>query len=295
MATYLKGLSLCELRDLYVMNSVGMRGRITNLIEKMTDAEREIVARLGCPVSDMDVLEIGPGQTSPYQYYFATRNRYIGIDIEPIQRQNIVAGLLDDLRNRGVPRAIKTFGRRALGLDRRFDREMCRQLDIPARQGRIMCMDASKMAFEDNSMDVVVSRSVFEHIPDPEQVMAEVARVLRPGGVAHIITHLYTCDSGIHDTRIFSGNRDEIPFWSHLRPQHRDKVRPNSYLNEIRLADYRESFDRTWPGVNHILIEDAPAEQRTALAELRKSGELRDYSDEELLSSALVSIWKKPE
>ena len=48
-----------------------------------------------------------------------------------------------------------------------------------------------KLPFADNSFDIVASYQVLEHVQDPAQVMAEVARVLKPGGVFHFSTPNY--------------------------------------------------------------------------------------------------------
>lgn len=42
--------------------------------------------------------------------------------------------------------------------------------------------DLGHLPLPDGSVDVVMSRSVFEHITDPEAVYLELARVLKPGG-----------------------------------------------------------------------------------------------------------------
>lgn len=42
--------------------------------------------------------------------------------------------------------------------------------------------DVNALSFADESLDVVVSNDVFEHVFTPERAIAEVARVLRPGG-----------------------------------------------------------------------------------------------------------------
>lgn len=295
MATYMKSLSLRELKDLYQFNHVGLEGRVAKIIGHMREDERRITACLGREATALEVLDVGPGQRAPYQYYFSGSNTYTGIDIEPRQTGNVVAGFIDDLRHRGNVRAIKTMGRRLLGVDKRFHQRMCEELRIKELEGDILCMDATDMQFEDESFDLVVSRSVFEHIPDPEPVISEIARVLRPGGVASIVTHLYTSDSGIHDTRIFTGQRDEIPYWSHLRPEHAHKVQANSYLNKLRLAEYREKFERHWPGLQEELVQDPSPEAHAELKALRARGELAEFSDEELLSTDIVTVWKKPE
>lgn len=47
---------------------------------------------------------------------------------------------------------------------------------------RIQQMDASQMDFDDASFDVVTAIEVVEHIPDLDGAVAEIRRVLRPGG-----------------------------------------------------------------------------------------------------------------
>lgn len=47
---------------------------------------------------------------------------------------------------------------------------------------RIMAMNAEMLGFRENSFDVVFVNEVLEHIPDQEQALDEIHRVLRPGG-----------------------------------------------------------------------------------------------------------------
>ena len=48
--------------------------------------------------------------------------------------------------------------------------------------------DLASMPLPDASVDVVMSRSVFEHLDDPAAVYAELARILKPGGCAIFLT-----------------------------------------------------------------------------------------------------------
>ena len=44
--------------------------------------------------------------------------------------------------------------------------------------------DGRDLPFEDESFDVVVAHTVLSHVPEPERLVVEAARVLRPGGTA---------------------------------------------------------------------------------------------------------------
>jgi SAM-dependent methyltransferase len=47
---------------------------------------------------------------------------------------------------------------------------------------RILRGDALRMPFPDASFDTVIAAEILEHIPDDDAAMAEIARVVRPGG-----------------------------------------------------------------------------------------------------------------
>lgn len=50
-------------------------------------------------------------------------------------------------------------------------------------------MDARAMDFEDASFDSVAAMHIMSVVPDPEQVLAEMARVCKPGGHVVIVNH----------------------------------------------------------------------------------------------------------
>ena len=51
-----------------------------------------------------------------------------------------------------------------------------------------VCGDIGRLPFPSHHFDMVISRSVVEHLENPRQVFLEFARVLRPGGKVVIIT-----------------------------------------------------------------------------------------------------------
>ena len=50
-------------------------------------------------------------------------------------------------------------------------------------------MDARALGFPDASFDTVVAMHVISVVPEPERVVAEMARVCRPGGEVLILGH----------------------------------------------------------------------------------------------------------
>jgi SAM-dependent methyltransferase len=53
----------------------------------------------------------------------------------------------------------------------------------PETRARIGRIEEGRLPFPDSHFDVVLSNTVFEHIPDPRPSLAEIKRVLKPGGV----------------------------------------------------------------------------------------------------------------
>jgi phosphatidylethanolamine/phosphatidyl-N-methylethanolamine N-methyltransferase len=53
-------------------------------------------------------------------------------------------------------------------------------------------MDAHQLAFPDGSFDCVVTQFVITLVENPERVLSECARVVRPGGEIILVNHLYS-------------------------------------------------------------------------------------------------------
>ena len=73
--------------------------------------------------------------------------------------------------------------------------------------------DALAMPFEDASFDLVVCRHLSQAVPDPARLFAEIRRVLRPGGRAHLISEDYAM-LWCHPTTL-----DAEYFWQGLAPR----------------------------------------------------------------------------
>jgi ubiquinone/menaquinone biosynthesis C-methylase UbiE len=79
-------------------------------------------------------------------------------------------------------------------------------------------VDAKQMPFSSEMFDAVISNSIIHHIPEPARVIAECARVLRPGGLMFIrdlmrpeseqqiqqFVQLYTGNENGHSQQMFA-------------------------------------------------------------------------------------------
>jgi SAM-dependent methyltransferase len=265
------------------------------VLKQARDIEMRLERASGHSLADGKVLEIGAGQSLIQLTYFNVRAHAVGIDTDAVLNQASLADYVQMWRVNGSLRTLKTIARKALGVDAGIRQELKRQLAVEKLpRPRVLQMDAAAMSFSDESFDAVYSRAVFEHLLDPQAVLREVRRILKPGGALVVLLHLYTSDTGCHDVRIFSGRRAHIPYWAHLRSAHKHLVCENTQLNRLRLTDWRKLFGSELPGSVVQGHNDADQPTRDQLARLRSTGELSSYTDEELLSVTVEAVWVKP-
>ena len=102
----------------------------------------------------LDVLEIGVGHGTHAQLLATHAKSFTGIDLTNAAREST---------------------------SRRFE--------LAGLSGRILQMDAESMSFPDASFDFVWSWGVIHHSANTQQVLREIARVLRPGGSATVMVY----------------------------------------------------------------------------------------------------------
>jgi arsenite methyltransferase len=79
----------------------------------------------------------------------------------------------------------------------------CGLANVEVRPG-----DATRLPVEDRSVDVVISNGVLNLVPEKERAVAEIARVLKPGGrvqIADIIIGEVLPDSALRDIDLWTG------------------------------------------------------------------------------------------
>ena len=263
-------------------------------LERTKRVEETVLRQTGIKLEGLKILEIGTGQLPLRLKYFSAKNEVTGIDADPVPQGFDFGAYGRLLRSGDGLRLVKTIGRKIIGVDRLSRVELEKQTGRKfSKKLKIIQADAERLPFPDGSFDFIYSFSVFEHLKNPAACLKEINRVLKLGGGFYIAVHLYASDNGCHDPRIFSGNRKDIPWWAHLRPEHAQKVRPNAFLNKIRLDEWEKIFSGECPGVFFEYLQYNREFFAGKLKEIRKNGELAGYTDDELLTVDLAVIFRK--
>ncbi len=163
----------------------------------------------------------------------------------------------------------------------------------PERHGRqtLLCGDVDRLPLPSGCFDLVTSMAAFEHFLHVPQVVAEVARVLRPGGLAWIGIHPFTAISGGHNVTL-----TEIPLrtlppdveaWDHLR---RRRLPFHVPLNEWRIVQYLETFDQHFEILKHYCVSREGEQLLTPEIE----AELSTYTRDELTCLGYIILARKP-
>jgi SAM-dependent methyltransferase len=257
---------------------------------KFVRIKNRIECELGSSIEGMDVLEIGSGQRFTHTVLFgALGARAVGIDMDYTAKRAGVKEFLAIWRRNGIERAIKTMVRKVL-----FDQAYYRSLAKLAGRSlslddvSLRMMDACALDLPDGSFDCVFSSSVFEHIHDVESATQEVARVLRPGGIAIISICLFCGISGGHHVEwSYPDEKDvprKVPAWDHLRQNH---FPASMYLNRMRERDYMAAFERHLD----VVAVDAKCRGERYLSD-EIVAELRNYGRDELLRDSIEVLLK---
>jgi SAM-dependent methyltransferase len=120
------------------------------------------------------------------------RVRFYGSEIHPNKAMELrvesmlepeVRVLLDAGCGRTAPVLRRFLGR----VDRLIGVELVEFTDVPPGI-ETHNTDLARIPLPDESVDLIMSRSVFEHLTEPDSVYRELARILRPGGRVVFLT-----------------------------------------------------------------------------------------------------------
>lgn len=187
--------------------------------------------------------------THPYRLYERRVDQLLTAD----------TALLDAGCGRTVPVLKKYLGRarRLIGV------ELVSFTDVPSGI-ETHNADLSKMPLPDGSVDLIMSRSVFEHLTDPDAVYREFSRVLRPGGAVVFLT-ANMWDYGTLVARLIP-NRFHARIVKRVEGREEEDTFPTAYRTNTRADVERlaasagmavESFDYLSQYPNYLMFNGA--------------------------------------
>ena len=230
-------------------------------------------------------------------------------DIQPYLDQSRSLRVLDLANGRLRPQytLLKAAGHQAIGIDlvnrpaqnwtdqayRVARRIFTWKLGVNSKsavQPTLVCGDVDSLPFPSNSFDLITSIAAFEHFLRVSHVVADMARVLRPGGLAWVGIHPFTAISGGHNVTL-----TEIPLrhmppgidaWDHLRQR---KLPFHVPLNEWRIAQYMATFAQHF----EILKSYCASREGEDLLTPELEAELSVYSRDELTCLGYIILARK--
>ncbi len=238
---------------------------ITKRVKRGRRLIENVTRRYGS-LKNSEVLEIGCGDgLNTMLFGLQPVKRAVGIDLdlrlnrrdekaESIRR--VVAGVLETI---GAGKSL----------------EQC----LNSSRVELLTMEATQMEFPDSSFDLILSRSVLEHIQPVEKALEEMARVIRPQGMIYHEIDPFCWIRGCHKRGLV-----DIP-WAHSRLQLHEYQRFVAESEGERTADRRlarlKTLNRQTLREWKILMENGPceivdwAESRSSFAETV----LKEYPD----------------
>lgn len=251
-------------------------------------------------LTEAKILEVGFG-ARPYRLMSIFS---LGCDIRGIDMDSpVLFGSLKEFgsiyRKNGIERALKSLVRFVL-FDKQERNILARELkkrgaSLKIDKSRFLVGDAAKMAIPANTIDLIISEDVVEHIPMPalENVIDNMADALKPDGLALVRPTIFTGITGSHLVEWFQHNVDSRTMqrksdpWEHLRKK---RYVADTYLNELTRAQFRKLFSRRFDVLEErVQFPDLGRQYLTPQAR----EELKDYDEYELFSNQVMFVLRK--
>jgi SAM-dependent methyltransferase len=216
------------------------------------------------------VLDLANGQLRPqYRILRAQGDRVYGIDMV-----NHSKGSWQDYAY--------TIARWLYGRELRSTYSIC--------DDTLICGDVAILPFRDESFDLVTSVAAFEHFLELSEVLKEIHRTVRPGGLVWVLVHLFSSPSGGHNVSLSQVPLRTIPSgvepWDHLRQRRLPFHVP---LNQWRKNQYHSEFKKHF----EVLKDYCAMREGEHYLTPQIEDELSDYSRDELTCAAYVILGRK--
>lgn len=275
-----------QLNDLLQRHAGGLRNPERNMAMKVT-ADWVVMAgqlrELGMSLAGTRYMEIGTGwfPTLPVCFLLAGAQSVASFDLTRHLDAELTDRLWQHLETH-LPAIADAAGQPIDIVRARYDARPRPTLDYRAPA------DATLSGLPDNSVDVVFSNSVLEHVPRTviAAMMREAHRVLRPGGLSiHSVNcadHYAYNDPDITFINYLQYSDAEWAFWNNAL-QYQNRMRPRDFVDLSEQA-----------GLTTVLADYGPRPELLAmLPSMPVAAEFRDYPAEQLCAISVDFAGRK--
>lgn len=223
------------------------------------------------------VLNLACGLLAPQTVLLAAAGyRVVGVDMHIPPHSLPVAGLKMWLKRR---RHVQAWQSAAAAYYRALAGHV--GLKLNWKRAPVELADLTRLRFADSSFDAVVCLDYLHHAPDVRGLLAEAARVLKPGGLLLVSLRPFPSLGGAFAP-------PDAPPWGHLRGQ---PVNPQVPLNRWTEARYRQAVEAFFTVEQWLTEQD---EQALALLAPALQAELSSFSADELTRREVTILARKP-
>ena len=192
--------------------------------------------------------------------------------------------------------ALQELGKSTTGIDIRVEGLDRRAIDSGAD---FAAMDAAHLGFADESFDFVFSFNSFEHFPDPELVLREALRVLRPGGYLYLdFGPLWLTPKGAHQFETITVPYVECLFAKETLTEYAAanniQLKEYTWMNEWPLSRYRSLWQRYESQMERVAYyEIYNADHVDLIARYPTCFKSRTQTFDDLIVSNIEAVFRK--
>jgi SAM-dependent methyltransferase len=237
------------------------------------------LAQAGYSPKNTAILELGCGPLASQTVLFAsTGYKTLGVDLEIPPGYLPLPGVKQWFRRNQHHKAWQQA-------TSAYYQALAQQAGLKPQWGKvkIRLADLTRLDLADSSYEVVICANYLQHAPNVEGLLAEAARVLKPGGLFVAAIRPYAAFNGAFPAKPKNA-------WGHLTQPISGPAERSLSFNKWRETQYQQALEKYFT-IEQWLAESEPGAQAQLTPEVRS--QLASYSEAELTRKQIIVAAKK--